>query len=242
MPALNSQAMLKKSANDLNPVEVRVLDYLARTLRPGFCPSREELSQAAGLGNRGSSITSTLQRLEAKGYLELGRGRSRSITLHRTADGQHFSSETVWVPIADAPAGEPTRPASGTSGPSAGQPEPISASAVGEAIELARSMLGGRENVYAIRVHDRSLYDALVNPGDVIILARSAEVANGELAAVRVAGRDGRKTTSLKYYYRENGHVRLQPAHPDMPPLFYRPDQVTIQGRVMLIVRQFPEN
>jgi repressor LexA len=231
MPALSSNAIVKKPIKDLNAVEVRVLDYLARTLRPGFCPSREELSQAAGLGNRGSSITSTLQRLEAKGYLELGRGRSRSITLHRTADGQRFSGETVWVPVAEPVAVEPPRRA-----------EPISSSAVGEAIELARSMLDGREDVYAIRVHDQSLHDALVNPGDVVILARSSEVANGQLAAVRVTGRDGRKTSTLKHYYRENGHVRLQPAHPDMPPLFYRPDQVTIQGRVMLIIRQFPEN
>ncbi len=231
MPALSTNAMVKKPINDLNPIEVRVLDYLAQTLRPGFCPSREELSQAAGLGNRGSSINSTLQRLEAKGYLELGRGRSRSITLHRTADGQRFGGDTVWVPVAEPPAVDHPR-----------KPEPISAGEVGEAIELARSMLDGHEDVYAIRVHDQSLHDALVNPGDVVILARGSDVANGQLAAVKVTGRDGRKTTTLKHYYRENGHVRLQPAHPDLPPLFYRPDQVTVQGRVMLIIRQFADN
>ena len=38
------------------------------------------------------------------------------------------------------------------------------------ATELARSMVGGREDVYAIRVRDRALNDALVNPGDVVLM------------------------------------------------------------------------
>jgi repressor LexA len=223
MPALMSAV---KPQNELNPVEVKVLDYLARMLRPGFCPSREELSQAVGLGNRGSSITSTLRSLEAKGYLELGRGRSRSITLYRTADGQRFSADTVWVPVVGQAA---ARAASRVTGDNV----------IGEAVELARSMLSAREDVYAMRVRDHALNDALINPGDVVVLARTGEVDNGELAAIRAPGKDGRKTTTLKYYYRENGHVRLQPAHPDLPPLYYRPDQVAVQGRVVLIIRQF---
>ncbi len=99
-------------------------------------------------------------------------------------------------------------------------------------------MLGGRENVYALKVRGQAMSDALVNDGDVVVLARTSEVKTGELAAVTVTGKDGRKTTALKYIYRENGHVRLQPVHPDMPPLFYKPEHVTVQGRVVLIIRQ----
>jgi SOS-response transcriptional repressor LexA len=167
----------------------------------------------------------TVRSLEAKGNLELGHDRSRRISLHRTGDGRRRSAETMCSPVAGHITGH-------------GTPRTTHANVIGEAIELARSMLGGREDVYAIRVRDDTLTDALVKPGDVVVLAHAGGVANGELAAGRVAGRDGRKPTTLKYYYRENGHVRLQPAHPDMPPLYYQRDQVTVQGRVVLIMRQ----
>jgi repressor LexA len=227
MPALNT---IKRQPEELNTVEIKVLDYLARTLRPGFCPSREELSQAAGLGKRGSSIVATLRKLEAKGYLDLDRGRTRSITLHRTADGRRFSADTVWVPLAGHGGGETPQKAVSIPG--------VDVSAVAEAIELARSMLGGRENVYAFRVRGQALSDALVDDGDVIILARTAEVNNGQLAAVRVTGKDGRKTTTLKHFYHENGYVRLQPVHPDLRPMYYKSEHVAVQGRVVLIIRK----
>lgn len=40
------------TADDLTELEAAALDYLARTARPGFCPSREEISRAVGLGGR----------------------------------------------------------------------------------------------------------------------------------------------------------------------------------------------
>ena len=44
--------------------------------------------------------------------------------------------------------------------------------------------------------------------------------------------------TTLKRYYRENGHVRLQPANPTMDALFVNPDSVAVQGKVVAIIRQ----
>ncbi|HEX9114610.1 MAG TPA: S24 family peptidase [Anaerolineae bacterium] len=227
MPALN---WMKHQPEELNTVEVKVLDYLAHTLRRGFCPSREELSQAAGLGKRGSSIVGTLRRLEAKGYLDLDRGRTRSITLNRTADGRRFSADTVWVPLAGHTSDEIQQRTTDAPG--------VDSPAVAEAIELARSMVSDHENVYAFRVRGQTLSDAQVNDGDVVILARTAEVKNGELAAVRVTGKDGRKTTTLKHVYRENGYVRLQPVHPDMRSMYYKSEHVAVQGRVVMVIRK----
>jgi SOS-response transcriptional repressor LexA len=59
------------------------------------------------------------------------------------------------------------------------------------------------------------------------------------LVAARVLEEDGSEATTLKYLFRENGHVRLQHANPALPPLpFYRPEQVSVYGKVVLIVRQ----
>ncbi len=154
---------------------------------------------------------------------------SRSVTPRRPPATRRGSPATVRVaPAARVyPAAQP-----------AANSSPISSTAVVEAIELARTMLSGNEVVYAFRVQGQALSDALVNDGDVVILAKTSEINNGDLTAVCVMGQDGRKTTSLKHFYRENGHVRLQPVHPDMAPWFYQPEHVVVQGRVMLIIRQ----
>ena len=49
----------------------------------------------------------------------------------------------------------------------------------------------------------------------------------------------GRDETTLKYFYLENGRVRLQPANPTMKPIFIEdPSIVEIQGKVVMVVRK----
>ena len=215
--------------DDLTEREAAVLDYLARTLRPGFCPSREEISRATGLGGRGYHVNKILDSLEQKGFVSLAPGRSRAITLLRRPDGRPFRFETIWVPMVGLiGASHPRQTAT--------QPDNVFAD---EAIELTRGLVRGQEDVFALRVSGDSMVDALVNDGDIVVLAAVSEIRNGDMVAARVATRDGREETTLKYYYRENGHVRLQHANPNVPPLpLYRPDQVEVCGRVVLIIRQ----
>lgn len=215
-------------SDGLSTLEVAVLDFLARTLRPGFCPSREELSRAVGLGGRGYRINKLLDGLEERGYVLLDIGRSRAITLLRTSDGKRFSFNTVWVPlVGQIVAGQPV--------PAVGQAENPFA---GEAIELTRSLVRGQENPFALRVKGNSMVDALVNEGDIVVLAPTADIHNGDMVAALVVGEDGQESTTLKRFFRENGHVRLQPANPEMPPLYFPPSRVTVQGKVLLVIRQ----
>jgi repressor LexA len=222
------QSMTFAISDDLTELEATVLDYLIRSMRPGLCPSREELSQATGLGRRGYHINKILASLEEKGYLRLTPGRSRAITPLRRPDGRRFSFDTLWAPlVGQIVASEPL--------PAAGQMENPFA---GDALELTRSLVSVHSDVFALRVSGSSMMDALVNDGDIVVLTATEDVHNGDMVAARVVGEDGQEATTLKYFYRENGHVRLQPAHPDMLPFFYHPSQVTIHGKVVLIIRQ----
>ncbi len=81
------------------------------------------------------------------------------------------------------------------------------------------------------------MIDALVNDGDIIILKQQDEARNGDMVAVRLSDRD---ETTLKRFYRENGHVRLQPANPTMSPIIVHPSVVQVQGRVVAVIRQSP--
>jgi repressor LexA len=62
------------------------------------------------------------------------------------------------------------------------------------------------------------------------------EARNGEMVAVWLMGAD---ETTLKYFYKEDSRVRLQPANPTMKPIFIDdPSNVKIQGKVVMVIRQ----
>jgi repressor LexA len=215
-------------ADDLTELEAAALAYLVRTARPGFCPSREEISQAVGLGGRGYRITRLLDGLAEKGYIRLEPGRFRAISVLRRPDGRRFSFDTVWAPlVGQIVASKPL--------PSVGQADNPFA---GEAIELTRGLVRGLDEVFALRVAGDSMIDALVNDGDLVVVNATPDVYNGDMVAARVTGEDGQEATTLKHFYRENGLVRLQPANPLMLPLYYHPSQVHVYGKVVLVIRQ----
>ena len=66
--------------------------------------------------------------------------------------------------------------------------------------------------------------------------AQAQEARNGEMVAIWLLGED---ETTLKYFYLENGRVRLQPANPQMDPIFVEdPSTVEIKGKVVMVIRQ----
>ena len=58
---------------------------------------------------------------------------------------------------------------------------------------------------------------------------------HGEMVIAMLHGSD----VTLKKFYREHGHIRLQPANPAMQPILAHPDQVQIQGVVIGVMRRY---
>jgi repressor LexA len=79
------------------------------------------------------------------------------------------------------------------------------------------------------------MIDALVHDGDIVVMRHEKRVENGEMAAVWLKERG---EVTLKRFYDEGAHVRLQPANPTMEPIFVDPRQVEVQGRVVMVIRQ----
>lgn len=83
------------------------------------------------------------------------------------------------------------------------------------------------------------MIDAMVNDGDIVIMRPVTQANNGEMVAVWLADRD---ETTLKYFYLEGGHVRLQPANPLMKPIIIDdPAHVQVQGKVVLVIRRLDQ-
>jgi repressor LexA len=180
----------------------------------GYPPTFEEIRVALGISTK-SLVYHHLDALEGAGYLARIPNTPRGIRLSQ--------SKTFRVPkLGIIAAGLPI---------ATGDVDPD------DYLELTRDIVAEQEGLYALKVAGNSMIDALVNDGDVVILKQQREAQNGDMVAVWLSDRD---ETTLKRFYRENGHVRLQPANPTMPPIFVHPSAVQVQGRVVAVIRQSP--
>jgi repressor LexA len=176
-----------------------------------------------------------LNQLEEMKFIERESNVSRGIRLLRTLEGNLVDvaqsiTEMFNVPVVGRIV--------------AGEPVPVPSSNFNyydqeTGIDIARSLLPPREKtegLFALEVQGDSMIDAMVNDGDIVIMRPVNQAENGEMVAVWLLDRD---ETTLKYFYHENGKVRLQPANPLMQPIIIdNPAQVKVQGKVVLVIRR----
>lgn len=79
------------------------------------------------------------------------------------------------------------------------------------------------------------MIDALVDDGDIVVLRKTEDVHNGDMVAAWLTEEE---STTLKYLFREQGKVRLQPANPAYQPVILEgPDALIVQGKVVMVIR-----
>jgi repressor LexA len=109
-------------------------------------------------------------------------------------------------------------------------------------VEMARSLLPARDKpseLFALEVQGDSMIDAMINDGDIVIMKPAQEASNGDMVAVWL---DDRDETTLKYFFKENNRIRLQPANPTMDPIYVdNPASLRIMGKVVMVIRQVRE-
>ena len=111
---------------------------------------------------------------------------------------------------------------------------PIEAVVGSETIAVPEDLVGKRET-YVLRVKGDSMIDEQIRDGDYVIVEDRRTADNGEMVIALLNGSD----VTLKKLYREQGHIRLQPANPAMQPILVQPDQVQIQGVVIGVMRRY---
>lgn len=207
----------------------RVYTVLKRFNRNnGYSPSMREIRDLAEVSST-SVVKSDLEQLEARGRIERDPGVSRSVRV--IEENFHYTPDSIQIPVV-------ARVAAGD-----WLPIPSSDFAHYDAEsfqEVTPSQLPPREksdDLFAIEIQGDSMIDAMVNDGDIVVMKPAHEARNGEMVAV---WRNDENASTLKYFYRENGHVRLQPANPTMAPIIIDdPGVLEIRGKVVLIIRKF---
>ncbi len=112
--------------------------------------------------------------------------------------------------------------------------KPIEAIKDTETIDVPESMLGSEE-CYVLQVKGYSMIDEGIMDGDYIIVEKRNYARNGEIVVALI----DRDRVTLKKYYREGPLIRLQPANPEMSPIYVREEDIEIQGVVIGLIRKF---
>jgi len=236
---------MARKSDGLSKRHELILKFLAKFQEEnGYSPSIREIGESIDVTST-SLVDYYLKQLEEKGYISREQHISRSICLlkditQKKTIADHVSDgikevgnmveELLTVPVMGRIV--------------ASEPIPMPTSDVGyfdseSSIEIARSLLPSKEKVedlFALEVQGDSMIDAMVNDGDIVIMKRTQEANNGEMVAVWL---DDKDQTTLKYFYKENKGIRLQPANPYMDPIMVEnPASLRIMGKVVMVIRQ----
>ncbi|MGH9533272.1 MAG: transcriptional repressor LexA [Terriglobales bacterium] len=209
-----------RGGGSLTRRQKQVLDFLRDFIgTQGYAPSFEEI--AAGLGLRSlATVHKHIATLNGKGYLRHGPNRRRSLEVLDPASqrrrARRLRAERHALPLLG-------RIAAG---------RPIEAVETRATISLA-DVARGRE-VFALQVQGDSMVDEHIVPGDYVLVEPAAQATAGDLVVALV---DQTEATLKRYYPEANGLVRLQPANAAMSPLRYPAARVTVQGRVVAVLR-----
>lgn len=113
--------------------------------------------------------------------------------------------------------------------------QPIEAIRDKEMVAVSKSKIPASSEVYALRVVGTSMVDENINDGDVVLVRQQETAENGQ----RVVALIDNHEATLKKFYKEGKHIRLQPANKTMKPLIFRSGHgVSIQGIVLDVIRQ----
>lgn len=204
----NLPSLTKKQRDVLICIEAFVREH-------GYTPSYREIAQELGLASP-ATVHQHISALREKGVVMTGEhGSARSIELLESAN---VSPLAIVLPLAGLI----------TAG------EPIEAVEEREAIAVPSDFVVDSLNSYVLRVRGQSMIDDGILDGDFVVVERNPSPRNGDVV---VALLDNAYAT-LKRFYRERDHIRLQPANRTMEPIIIRGD-VNIQGVVRAVIRKF---
>jgi repressor LexA len=207
----------------LTEKQQRIFNFVRKFIRENqYPPTIREIGAMVNISST-SVVNYNLDALQREGCITRDRTISRGIRLVESV--MESAADLVKIPLLG-------RIAAGTPIP---VPDSDFEAEGGETIALTRDIVKDQPGIYALRVRGDSMIDALINDGDIVIMKHQKEARNGDLVAVWL--RDEKETT-LKRFYLEDGRVRLQPANPTMKPIYVQPDNVEIQGKVVVVIRQ----
>ena len=195
--------------------QTEVLEFLKNEiLNKGYPPSVREICEAVNLKST-SSVFAHLETLEKKGYIRRDPTKPRAIEIIDD-NFNMLRRDMVSVPVVGRVA--------------AGQPI-LAAQNIESYFPVPAEYLP-RKEAFMLKVKGDSMIDAGIFDGDTILVERTDIIHNGQIVVALIED-----SATVKTFYKEDGHIRLQPENPNMDPIIV--DDCMILGKVFGVFRFF---
>ena len=218
---MKKEELLKNKHKDLTTKQAETLEFIKKYMvSHGYPPSVREIGAGMGLSSP-ATVHTHLKELEMKGFIRKENSKFRTIELlvdnEFDKKANTNEEEVVSVPLLG-------RVACGN---------PI------EAIEnpndffsLPASLIPSRESIFTLQCSGDSMIDAGIFDGDIVIVQKQERANNGDLVVAMTDEGD----VTLKRFYLEEDHVRLQPENESYAPIILT--SVRILGKAIGVYRK----
>ncbi|HEX9968046.1 MAG TPA: transcriptional repressor LexA [Solirubrobacterales bacterium] len=198
---------------DLTKRQKEIFDYIRRyAAKTGYPPTVREIGKAVGL-HSSSTVHAHLANLEKIGLLRRDPTKPRAIELLFDRAKKTIRPGSGLPLVGQVAAGAPI----------------LAEENIEEYIEVP-DVVGGEEGDYVLRVRGESMIEAGIFEGDYVIVRPADTAADGEIVVALIGDE-----ATVKRYFRESDHIRLQPENETMEPI--RTTDVKILGRVVGLLR-----
>lgn len=195
-----------------------ILAFIKEEVRTkGYPPSVREIGEAVGLASS-STVHGHLARLESKGFIRRDPTKPRAIEILLQEDELSAPKQNVVnVPlIGKVTAGSPI----------------TAIENIEEYFPLPDSYGTSEDQLFMLEVMGESMIEAGILDRDYVIVKKTSTATNGEI----VVAMTEEDEATVKRFYKENNHFRLQPENSSMDPIYV--NQVTILGKVVGLYRR----
>ena len=220
----------RRDSNGLNKRERDILKFIQKEIiTKGFAPSVREICKAVGL-NSTATVQGYLKTLEERGYVKKENQKGRTIRLLKNFKGENVVSDALGVSatkeyysnkeMVNVPlVGKIT----------AGQPI-LAVENITDTFPIPIDFIGNSES-FMLTVRGESMIEAGILDGDYILVKRTNSAENGQIVVALIEDE-----ATVKTFYKEKGHIRLQPENSTMDPIIV--PNCEILGKVSGVFRK----
>lgn len=187
--------------NVISEKQKQILDFIIHaTKTKGYPPSVREICKAVGLKST-STVHGHLERLEKKGYIRRDPTKPRAIeiTSKNYENISDMQEEIINIPVVGTIA--------------AGQPI-LAVESTESKFPIPANMFPGKNTMFILTVKGDSMIECGIYSGDYVIIEQTPEAENGDIVAALIDD-----SATIKRFYKENDHIRLQPENSHMKPI-----------------------
>lgn len=210
--------MIINSEKTLTKKQAEVLDFIKKyTATHGYPPAIREIGAGLGLSSP-ATVHTHVKKLEEAGVIKTSTNKFRTIEILVDNEYDDSIEDVVKVPLlGKITAGNPIE----------------AIETPNEFFDLPASLLPAKETVFTLQVSGESMINVGIYDGDYVIVQKQSTARNGDIVVAMTEENE----VTLKTFYKEDGHIRLQPENDTMAPFIF--NNVTILGKAIGLYRRF---